>query len=233
VPDLSTWLHTRQLMLQQVKLHLQRAQDRMKRQADKGRVERTFAVGDKVFVKLQPFCQKSVGERMNQKLAFRFFGPFEVIKQVNAVAYELALPSGSSIHPVFHVSQLKSAVGIRTPVHDLVPDLFTGLQVPEAVLDSRLSRKGNTTVSQVLIRWSGWPDSLATWEDEQALKQQFPMAPAWGQAVTEEGGDVSIADGLVGGQEGRKAKLMVAGPTRRSQRVIRPNVRISGAEWIK
>jgi hypothetical protein len=175
VPDLSTWLHTRQLMLQQVKLHLQRAQDRMKIQADKGRVERTFAVGDKVFLKLQQFYQKSVGERMNQKLAFRFFGPFEVIKQVNAVAYELVLPSGSSIHPVFHVSQLKSAVGIRTPVHDLVPDLFTGLQVPEEVLDSRLSRKGNKTLSQVLIRWSGWPDSLATWEDEQALKQQFPM----------------------------------------------------------
>jgi transposase InsO family protein len=31
VPDLSTWLQTRQLMLQQVKLHMQRAQYRMKR----------------------------------------------------------------------------------------------------------------------------------------------------------------------------------------------------------
>jgi hypothetical protein len=91
-------------MLQQVKLHLQRAQDRMKRQADKGRVERVFAVGNKIFLKQQPFCEKSVDDRAIQKLAFRFFGPFEVIRQVNIVAYELALPAGSFVHPVFHVS---------------------------------------------------------------------------------------------------------------------------------
>jgi hypothetical protein len=35
--------------------HLLRAQDRMKRQADKGRSERVFLVGDKVFLKLQPY----------------------------------------------------------------------------------------------------------------------------------------------------------------------------------
>jgi hypothetical protein len=67
-------------------------------------VERVFAVGNKVFLKLQPFCQKSVDDRAVQKLAFRFFGPFEVIREVNSVAYELALPASSSVHPVFHVS---------------------------------------------------------------------------------------------------------------------------------
>ena len=47
-------------MLQQVKLHLQRARDRMKNQADKGRTERTFIVGQQVFLKLQPYRQSSV-----------------------------------------------------------------------------------------------------------------------------------------------------------------------------
>jgi transposase InsO family protein len=182
VPDLSTWLQTRQLMLQQVKLHLQRAQDRMKKQADKGRVERVFAVGDKVFLKLQPYCQKTVEDRAVQKLAFRFFGPFEIIRQVNSVAYELALPAGSSVHPVFHVSQLKSAVGARTPVCDSVPDLSTGLQVPEEVLNSRLYKKGNKVVTQLLVKWSSWPDSLATWEDEQAIKQRLSYGTGLGSS---------------------------------------------------
>jgi hypothetical protein len=99
----------------------------MKKQADKGRMERTFKVGDRVFLKLQPFCQTSVAARSSRKLAFRFFGPFEVIKQVNLVAYELALPSRSAIHPVFHVSQLKPVVGIRVLVCSVLPDFDTGL----------------------------------------------------------------------------------------------------------
>lgn len=84
-------------------------------------------MGDRVFLKLQPFCQRSVVDRPNPKQAFRFFGPFEVIKQVNQVAYELVLPLGSSIHPVFHVSQLKLTKGNRILSTDSLPDLSTGL----------------------------------------------------------------------------------------------------------
>jgi hypothetical protein len=41
-------------MLRIVKQHLHRAQQRMKHQADKNRSERVFAVGDMVYLKLQP-----------------------------------------------------------------------------------------------------------------------------------------------------------------------------------
>ena len=78
------------------------------------------------------------------------------------MAYELALPSGSAIHPVFHVSQLKAAVGTRVAVNDSLPDLSIGLQVPEEVLDSRLLRRGSRVIPQVLVRWSNCPVSLST-----------------------------------------------------------------------
>lgn len=59
-----------------LKQHLERYRQRMKDQADKKRSERSFAVGDWVFVKLQPYVQVSVAARANHKLSFRFFGLF-------------------------------------------------------------------------------------------------------------------------------------------------------------
>jgi hypothetical protein len=147
---------------------------------------------------------------------------------VNSVAYELQLPPGSSIHPVFHVSQLKPVVGNRDPVHDMLPDLPHDLQVPEEVLDSRLTRRGNKTVQQVLIRWTNSPRSLATWEDKQAIRQRFPLASAWGQAVFEGGGDVSSTKGDQDGQEVPNEKAKTEAGRKRERR---PNPKYIGGQW--
>ena len=93
----------------------------MKRQADKHRSDRSFAVGDWVFLKVQPYVESSLARRANQKLAFRFFGPYQILERIGPTAYKLALPSSSSIHPVFHVSQLKVSHG-KMSVSDVLPD---------------------------------------------------------------------------------------------------------------
>jgi hypothetical protein len=97
---------------------------------------------------------------------------------VGSVAYKLELPSTSTIHPVFHVSQLKRIVPSDVTLAQL-PNSLTGIQIPEAILQRRLGVDGRL---QVLIKWSGMSSSLATWEDFVALQQSFPGAPAWGQA---------------------------------------------------
>lgn len=53
-------LQRREEMLMQVHLNLQRAQERMKELADKGRSDRVFLVGDWVCSKLQAYRQMSV-----------------------------------------------------------------------------------------------------------------------------------------------------------------------------
>jgi hypothetical protein len=68
---LSEWLQERTTMQELIRQHLVRAQDRMKRQADKRRSERVFAIGDWVYMKLQPYAQSSILPRAHQKLNFR------------------------------------------------------------------------------------------------------------------------------------------------------------------
>ena len=71
VPELHKWMADRELMHNVVKQHLLRAQARMKRQADKGRSERHFTVGDMVFLKLQPYIQSSLFHRSNKQAIFQ------------------------------------------------------------------------------------------------------------------------------------------------------------------
>lgn len=86
-------LRDRDEALRQLKFNLQKAQEQMKMQADKRRKEVQFDVGDWVFLKLRPHRQQSLVQRIHQKLAPRFFGPYQIIQKVGPVAYKLKLPA--------------------------------------------------------------------------------------------------------------------------------------------
>ena len=82
-------------------------QSRQKEYADRKVRDLEFMEGEQVLLKVSPM--KGVmrfGKR--GKLSPRYIGPFEVLKRVEEVAYELALPPRlSGVHPVFHVLMLK------------------------------------------------------------------------------------------------------------------------------
>lgn len=227
IPALQTWLDERTLIQELLQQHLQRARLRMKQQADKRRSERTFEVGDMVFLKLQPYVQTSVAKRANHKLSFRYYGPYEIVAKINEVAYKLALPAHASVHPVFHVSMLRRAVLPGTQVQQTLPTPSDVPAVPAAVLDTRWRRKRGAMVEQVLVRWSD-PAAIAdTWEDKQELQARFPEAEAWGQASSQEGGGVKAT--------GRRAPATDSLPdpyAPRPSRQRRPNPKVHGPEWV-
>jgi hypothetical protein len=139
-----------------------------------------------VYMKLQPYIQTSVEPRANQKLSFKFFGPFRVLERIGKVAYRLHLPTSSSVHPVVHVSQLCLAASFKGPVSSQFPSDVSQFRIPQQVLGTRMVTRGTNQVAQVHVKWSELPDDLATWEDYTALKQAFPRAPTWGQTGFEE-----------------------------------------------
>ncbi|KAK8461894.1 hypothetical protein SEVIR_1G109033v4 [Setaria viridis] len=144
-------------MQQLLHQHLLRAQKHMKEQADKNRTDRTFELGEYVYLKVKPYVQTSLAARSSNNLSFRYFGPYQIIDKIGEVAYKLKLPDGCTVHPVFHVLLLKKAVHHSTLVCSEIPDLSHELQVPQFILDRRLHQQQDKMIPQVLIQWSHWP----------------------------------------------------------------------------
>lgn len=168
----------REAMIELLQFHLLRAQHRMKMLADKHRSERTFAVGDWVWLKLQPYRQGSVQRRENEKLSHKFFGPFQEQNTIGKVAYKLKLPDEAKIHPTFHVSQLKPFRGIL-PTKPHIPSALLGEDAgsvlkPTAVLERRMVKKHNRAVVKYLMLWEGQPESEATWEEADTMEEKYP-----------------------------------------------------------
>jgi hypothetical protein len=72
-------------------------------------------------VRLQ-MSSSDLARRAHQKLAFKIFGPYQITEMIGTVAYQLALPADRTIHPVFHVSQLKKMVTPSLNVSPTLPD---------------------------------------------------------------------------------------------------------------
>lgn len=227
-PPLHDWLEERQLMEQLLQHNLNHAQQQMKLQADKKRTERTFTVGDQVFVKLQPYVQSSVARRANHKLAFRYFGPYKVSRSINLVAYEVALPSTSRIDPIFHVSQLRKALLPGTPASTQLLVLTDKPVTPLKILAHRWKRGPHGRMEQVQVQWSDPAVLDITWEDETELQQRFPEAEAWGQASSQGEGGVRTTSGPI-----RQDKDMGVTPRReRPNCIVQPNRNVLGPDWV-
>jgi len=84
-------------------------------------------------------------------------GPFEIVKKVSSLAYELKLPSNIGCHPVFHVSLLEPyyenefADRNNRKRKNIKLTTDTIDKVPERIIDMRTYRGKN----RFLVSWKG------------------------------------------------------------------------------
>jgi len=80
------------------------SQNRQKNYHDKRRKPLEFQEGDHVFLKVTPV--NGVGRALkSKKLSPKFIGPYQILKRIGSVAYQIALPPNLlKLHNVFHVS---------------------------------------------------------------------------------------------------------------------------------
>jgi hypothetical protein len=104
-------MEERENMVTLLQQNLSKAQARMKKYADAKRTERSFELGDFVYLKAKPYRETALGLNNPPKFSPKWYGPFKVLKTVGKVSYQLQLPDTCKLHDVFHVSQLKKHTG--------------------------------------------------------------------------------------------------------------------------
>lgn len=145
------------------------------------RTERDFEIGEWVYLKLQPYKQSFVSSRAYPKLATKYFGPYQIIKKVGAVAYSLKLPQQSKIHNTFHVSLVRKYHGPHpTDIENSIPQLYDSDSYPLSVLEIWNVKKNNVDVIQWLIQWNGCAREEATWKNATSIMQKLPNFDPWG-----------------------------------------------------
>jgi hypothetical protein len=131
---------------------MKHAQERQTVQANKKRRPVNFAVGDMVYVSNEGWDTGRPGRKLGNQQE----GPFRIVRQVGH-AFELQLPKGMRVHPVFSPEKLRLAA-VKEPLKGQLEDEGLELQINghveweiEKILASRISRKK----LQYRVSWVG------------------------------------------------------------------------------
>jgi hypothetical protein len=128
--------------------------------------------GSKCYLKLEGIELDRFKLRPCAKLNPLKFGPLDVVRKVSPVSFELALPVGSDIHPVFHVDRLTLfKKGDTVDGHSrsrAFPKAEAQTYEIECIMDEKRKR-GHT---EFLVHWKGYSQLFdSTWEPAEKLQR--------------------------------------------------------------
>ncbi|KAL8092895.1 hypothetical protein AgCh_034953 [Apium graveolens] len=147
--------------------------------ADQSRKDMEFKEGDLVLLKvslwkgLSRFIKKG-------KLSPRYVGPFKILKRVDKVAYELALPPHMEpIHNIFQVSMIKKYNPDYRHIIEYEPiELQVDLSYVEnsiEILEKREKILRNKVLNLVRVLWRNPKVEESTWELESDMREKYPQ----------------------------------------------------------
>jgi hypothetical protein len=111
------------------------------------------------------------------KLKMKKIGPCRVLKKFGANAYEIELPDGIEISPIFNISYLYPYKDEETGTKNEQPMIQWTKKMPvadkpqmECILDKRVNKKTKRQkYFEYLVKWKGHPVEDANWEREEDI----------------------------------------------------------------
>lgn len=117
-----------------------------------------FHIGDTAYVKSEHIRTT----RPTRKLAERYLGPFKIIAQPGPQSFTIQLPDYlSTVHPVFHVSQLEPHIPdefpgrVQEPPPPVIVDNEEEYEISD-VLDCKVDRRYKSSPLRYYVRWHGY-----------------------------------------------------------------------------
>ncbi|XP_073220891.1 uncharacterized protein, partial [Cicer arietinum] len=162
--------------VRQIQERVRTTQSRQKSYVDRHSRPLEFQEDEHVFLRVTPTT--GVGRALKtKKLTPKFIGPYQILRRVGPVAYQIALPPNlANLHDVFHVSQLRKY--IADPSHIIAPDdiqlkeNFTFEVPPISIADRTTKHLRGKEIPLVKVIWNQTTGD-ATWELEEKMRELY------------------------------------------------------------
>jgi hypothetical protein len=147
------------------KVQVAKAQQRMKKYADKHRQDLQLEVGQRVLLSSENIAMPNL--LGSYKFNDKWIGPFEVLAKESEYSYKVKLPSNINVHPVFHVSKLKpyneslKFQGRKKRVDPTTGHGNVNPWIMEEILEEGIGHSGKIIY---FVKWKDYPEDQSTWE---------------------------------------------------------------------